>query len=100
METPPTQQLFETKAVVYPDHDTARRAQKMMRCHGWDAVAEQPVAPSGSWWRRLMHRSDAPRMQVIYRRPFAARPYALFQAPTPAPEAGMRPFGRPGGLPR
>lgn len=81
MEQLPTQWLQETKAILYRSPDTARRAKKMMGCYGWDCVAEHPVAGEPSWWRRLFGRSGPGKVRVVYRRPYAARPYALFQSP-------------------
>jgi hypothetical protein len=96
MDQLPTRWLHETRTMVYRGPDTARRAKKLMGCYGWACVAEHPVAAQPSWWQRLLRRPSRTRVQVVYQRPYAARPYALFHAP-PHWSPGVRP-PRPGAV--
>jgi hypothetical protein len=90
MEQLSTQWLHERKDVMYRSAATAGRAKKLMSCYGWECLGEYPVAVRPKWWQRVLGQSSTSRVHVVYRRPFAARPYALFQSP-PSGASGARP---------
>jgi hypothetical protein len=90
VEQVPTQEPQEMKYIVYRSAATAGRAKTLMNVYGWVCVAEHPIPVRPRWWQRVLGRSSTSRVRVVYRRPYDAQPYTLFQSP-PSGASSARP---------